>query len=577
VDIGTVLGIVNGPNSARPRHRAQGSAVSSSPAHRRSWARSLLIPLVLVALIGFPGGASAGPALTPRATAPTLNADFPRGWEGFHTYAEMSADVAAVAAAHPTIVKRFSIGRSYQGRELWAVKISDNVNVDENEPEVYFDGGTHAREHMSVEMTLSIMHWLVDGYGVDPTITKLVDNREIWIVFNVNPDGSEYDISGGRYHLWRKNRQPTPGSSAIGTDVNRNFDYHWGCCAGSSTNPANLMYRGPRAFSAPEARAVRDFINSRVINGRQQIRTMITFHTSGRLVMWPYGYTMSDIPGDTTVTDHAVAVAMGRKMASLNRYKPEQASDLYISAGTTRDWAYGVHRIFAFTFELTVGSYPDDSAIGPETRRNKSAVLYLISAAVCPYNLIGQAQAYCGPLWDDFEIGRGWTVNPEGTDTATAGAWQRGDPQATSYRGLRQLGTTTTGLSDLVTGRLAGSGTSANDVDGGVTSVRSPDFDLPAGGSYAVRFRYYFSHYAGSNASDYLRVSLVDSLGTRTPLLLKPGTAADTVAAWATASVAIPPAFVGGTAHLLVEAADGGADGLVEAGIDDVSVMRVGP
>src|SRR5439155_340336 len=87
------------------------------------------------------------------------------------------------------------------------------VGVDENEPEVLFDGLHHAREHMAVEMTLAIMHWLVDGYGTDPTITSLVNGREIWIVFNVNPDGGEYDISGGRYHFWRKNRQPTRSPS----------------------------------------------------------------------------------------------------------------------------------------------------------------------------------------------------------------------------------------------------------------------------------------------------------------------------------------------------------------------------
>ncbi len=429
---------------------------------------------------------------------------------------------------------------------------------------------------MGVEMTLAIMHWLVDGYGVDPTITRLVNGREIWIVLNVNPDGSEYDISGGKYHLWRKNRQPTPGSTAIGTDLNRNFDYRWGCCAGSSTNPANLMYRGPRAFSAPETRAVRDFINSRVVDGRQQIRTMITFHTSGRLVMWPYGYTLTNVPGDMTVADHAVAVALGKAMASRNRYKPEQASDLYVTAGTTRDWAYGRHRIFAFTFELTVGWYPDDSAIGPETRRNKSAILYLIDAAACPYGLIGQAQAFCGPLWDDFEVSRGWTVNPDGTDTATGGAWQRGNPEATSYGGLRQLGTTTSGSVDLVTGALARGATSANDVDAGVTSVRSPDFALPAGSTYAVRFRYYLSHYAGANAGDYLRVRLVSADGDAT-LFEELASSRDDPATWATATVAIPTSFAGTTAHLVIEAADSGPAGLVEAGIDDVSVMRVGP
>lgn len=551
------------------------SAARLSP--RRTPRRLILVSLALAAMVGLPGPAAAGPGPTrSAATGGTLNADFPAGWEGFHTYAEMAADSAAVAAAHPEIVTRFSIGKSYQGRELWAVKISDNVATDENEPEVYFDGGTHAREHMTVEMTLSIMHWLVDGYGVDPTITKLVNGREIWIVLNVNPDGSEYDISGGKYHLWRKNRQPTPGSTAIGTDLNRNFDYRWGCCAGSSINPANLMYRGPRPFSAPETRAVRDFINSRVVDGRQQIRTMITFHTSGRLVMWPFGYTMTNVPGDMTAADHAVAVVLGKKMASLNRYKPEQASDLYITAGTTRDWAYGRHRIIAFTFELTVGWYPDDSAIGPETRRNKSAILYLISAAGCPYALIGQAQAFCGPLWDDFEGSRGWTVNPDGTDTATSGAWQRGNPETTSYRGLRQLGTTTSGSLDLVTGALARGGTSANDVDGGVTSVRSPDFSLPAGSSYALRFRYYLSHYAGSNPGDYLRVTLVSADG-RATLFEELASSAEDVAAWATANVAIPASFAGKTAHFVIEAADSGTAGLVEAGIDDVSVMRVGP
>ncbi len=236
-------------------------------------ARSAILALaVLVGGLVVPVGAAAN--------------EFPRGWEGFHTYTELSADVAAVAAAHPDIVERFSIGKSYKGRELWAVKVSDNVTVDENEPEVLFDGGTHSDEHMGVEMTLRILHWLVDGYGTDPRITRIVDGREVWIVFSMNPDGAEYDISGGRYHFWRKNRQPTPGTSAIGTDLNRNFGYRWGGGGRTSSNPWAITYRGPRAFSSPEDRALRDFLAGRVVNGRQQIRTAISFHEYGRLVMW---------------------------------------------------------------------------------------------------------------------------------------------------------------------------------------------------------------------------------------------------------------------------------------------------
>ena len=118
-----------------------------------------------------------------------------------------------------------------------------------------------------------------------------MNTREIWIVFAVNPDGAEYDITGTPYRAWRKNRQPNPGSTAIGTDINRNYGYHWACCGGSSSTVRAETYHGSAAFSTPEARAIRDFMASRRVNGRQQIRTAITFHTAGEQILWPYGYT----------------------------------------------------------------------------------------------------------------------------------------------------------------------------------------------------------------------------------------------------------------------------------------------
>ncbi len=302
----------------------------------------------------------------------------------------MVADVAAVAAAHPSIVERLAIGKSYQGRTIWAVKISDNVATDENEPEVLFDGLTHSDEHMGLEMTLHIMHWLVDGYGTDSRVTNIVNSREIWIILAVNPDGAEYDISGGKFHFWRKNRQPNKGTTAIGTDLNRNFGYHWGIAEGrTSKNPLAITYMGPSAFSAPETRNVRDFLASRVVNGQQQIRTAITFHESGRLVMWPYGYTLKDIPSDMTVDDHNALAIIGKHMAATNGYRPEQASDLYLTSGTTRDFEYGTYRIFAYTFEMSVVDYPKPSLIASETGRNREAVLYLMERAGCPLAVLG--------------------------------------------------------------------------------------------------------------------------------------------------------------------------------------------
>jgi hypothetical protein len=329
--------------------------------------------------------------------AAAVEYEFPPGYLGFHTYQEMANEVAAAATAYPTIVRRFSIGRSHQGRELWAVKVSDKVATDEPEPEVLFDGLHHGNEHMSQEMTLTILRWLTSGYGTDSRVTSLVNSREIWIVFGLNPDGATYDIGGRRWHDWRKNRQPTPGTSAIGTDVNRNYDYRWNCCGGASGNPASSLYRGPSSFSAPESRALRDLVRSRVVGGSQQIRTAISFHTTGRLILYPYGYTKVDVPTDMTAKDQRTFVAMAKAMAATNGYKPEQASDLYISSGTSRDWLYGRHRIFSFTFELSpnTASYPSDESIPNETGRNRDAVLYLIDLADCPYRAIGQSVRSC--------------------------------------------------------------------------------------------------------------------------------------------------------------------------------------
>ena len=233
---------------------------------------------------------------------------------------------------------------------------------------------------------------------------------------------------------------------------------------------------------------MRNFINSRVVDGRQQITAAITFHTAGEQVLWPYGYTFADIPKDMTRDDHAALEAIGRKLAAKNGYHPMQSSGLYITDGDEIDWAYGRHRIFMYTLEMYPrGStslsrfYPPDEVISRETTRNKSAVLYLIDVAGCVYTPIGLKQARCGPFDDDLELSRGWQVNPLGTDTATSGKWQRADPAPTTY----QSGTARSGRYALVTGASAGSAANANDVDGGRTSVRSPADLAPGHGRQA--------------------------------------------------------------------------------------------
>jgi carboxypeptidase T len=336
------------------------------------------------------------PIRLPAVTDPDIysRASFPFGYRAYHTYAQMAEHVLAVARAHPDLVDLVSIGRSFQGATLLAARVSQDVHVDHGRPEALFDGLHHGLEHMSLEMTLRILDWLVDGYGREPSITRLLQTRAVDIVFAVNPDGAMYDIQGGVFHAWRKNRQPGPGGQ-VGTDLNRNYADHWGCCGLVSANPASPYYRGRFAFSAPETRAFAAFVRSRVISGRQRITVAITFHTSGRLILWPYGYTHTAVASDMTPDDHAVFVALGRAMAARDGYRPEQASKLYVDSGTARDWEYGRQHIFAFTFELATGTYQPSSAIGPETSRNRSAVLYLIAMADCPYRAIGKQAQYC--------------------------------------------------------------------------------------------------------------------------------------------------------------------------------------
>ncbi|MER7048766.1 M14 family metallopeptidase [Streptomyces jumonjinensis] len=332
---------------------------------------------------------------------PVQALDFPPADSRYHNYAEMSAEIDQRIAAYPSIMSKRVIGKSHQGRDIIAVKISDNVAADESEPEVLFTHHQHAREHLTVEMALYLIRELGEDYGTDSRITNAVNGREIWIVPDVNPDGGEYDIATGSYRSWRKNRQPNTGSTAVGTDLNRNWDYRWGCCGGSSGSFSSDTYRGRAPESAPEVKVIADFVRSRVVGGTQQIKTGIDFHTYSQLILWPFGYTTADTAPGMTQDDRNAFAAVGQSMGASNGYTPEQASDLYITDGSIDDWLWGNQRIFAYTFEMYPGSfggggfYPPDEVIERETSRNRDAVLQLLENSDCMYRSIGKEQQYC--------------------------------------------------------------------------------------------------------------------------------------------------------------------------------------
>jgi putative cell wall-binding protein len=338
-----------------------------------------------------------------RLTVPAPGPTHPAYDSGYHDYGEMVTMIKAAEIAFPDLVQVFSIGQSYQGRDIWAAKISDNVAVDEDEPEVLFDALHHADERLGLEQALYLLRILVTEYDSDSTIHRLVNERETYIIFALNPDGWVYDLTGSPYRGWRKNRQPNEGSSYVGTDLNRNYEYMWGCCGGSLGNPAAWNFRGAARFSAPETQALRDFVDSRVVGGVQQIRTHATLHVNGEQILYPYGYNLTSIPADMTADDHSTFFAMATVMASFNGYAVMQSSHLYITDGDEIDWLYARQHIFSFTFELypkeqyslAKNVYPPDEVIAPQTARNRGALLYLIDMAECPYAAIGQQAAYC--------------------------------------------------------------------------------------------------------------------------------------------------------------------------------------
>jgi len=388
---------------------------------------------------------------------------FPAADSAYHDDAEMVAELQQAAFDHPAIFSLFSLGTSHEGRTIWSGKISDNVGVDEDEPEVLLTHHQHAREHLTVEMALYTLKMLTDEYGIDPQITSLVDGREIWIVFDMNPDGGEYDIATGSYRSWRKNRQPNAGTSAIGTDLNRNWGYKFGCCGGSSGTPSSDTYRGASGFSAPETQVVRDFVNSRVVGGVQQITAHIDFHTYGEWVMWPYGYTLTDVPTDMTPDDHAAFVAMGQAMAATNGYVAQQMSDLYITDGTICDWLYGAHRIFSYTFEMypvtsSPGFYPPDEVIPAQTSRNRAAVLYFLDKAACPYAVIGKEAQYCqappaaptalSATAGNAQASLSWTAGSGATGTSIHRGTTTGGPYTTIATNVAGTTFTDTGLAN---------------------------------------------------------------------------------------------------------------------------------
>ena len=302
------------------------------------------------------------------------------GFGIWHTYSENVAFQDSLRLRFPQVVsEKWSIGQSHEGRDIWCFRVSANPDIDEDEPEILIDGMHHAREIMASEFPIMFAEYLAENYGTNPEITWLLDNRELYVIPIVNPDGvtfneGQYPNGGG---MWRKNRRYN-GPGSYGVDPNRNYPFMWGLDDyGSSGDPDSETYRGPSPGSEPEIQALMAFINNR------HFITHDTVHTYSNLLLYPWGYTTAPTP------DEDIFVHMAQEMTKFNGYEPGQPGEiLYDVNGGAFDWVYGddenPETIFCFSTEIggsSDGFWPDEARRGPLFQENIWPHIYLMRVA----------------------------------------------------------------------------------------------------------------------------------------------------------------------------------------------------
>ncbi len=316
-------------------------------------------------------------------------------YKGNFTYQEMLDQLDRMAARYPHLITaRQEIGdiRTHEGRPIYWIRISDNPEVDEQEPEILYTALHHAREPVSLTQLIYFMWYVLDHYDDNPRINHLLQNTELYFIPCVNPDGYIYNETqrpqGGG--LWRKNRRDN-GDGTFGVDLNRNYGHKWGYNnAGSSASTNSEVYRGPSAFSEPETQAIRDF----VLNHHFQIA--LNYHAWGNYLIYPYGYTSK--PAEDLDVYQELATLLTRENRFLHGTGLETLA--YSSNGDADDWMYGDEskdRIFSMTPEVggvEHGFWPHEDDVEylckSALRQNLDAAYFLLNSGM----LIDESESF---------------------------------------------------------------------------------------------------------------------------------------------------------------------------------------
>ena len=357
-------------------------------------------PLKLTIAVSYELGAHSR-ATESRGQKGTLNAPW-GNWTHYHSYTEILDTLLYLNATYPHIVDVFSIGESWEGRDILCIRLT-NESVMDFKPELLFVGYHHAREPISAELPLYFAVKAASSFGTNVTLTRLVNSTELYIVPALNVDGftavmqndwqrknthsydedsdgsldedppEDGDGDGYVEGLWQWNGYEYVflkwegvdndvdgkfGEDWIGgVDLNRNYSYEWNASVSSgSPYPRDEDYRGPAPFSEPETQALRDFTL------QHKFLYATSFHSGAENIIYPWGYTQTPTPADSIFTE------IGIDLSALTGAPSYQSGQWYTTSGVWDDWMYGNRSTYAFTCELysnnsawqyEAGPYPD--------------------------------------------------------------------------------------------------------------------------------------------------------------------------------------------------------------------------
>ena len=295
---------------------------------------------------------------------------------------EIGAMLTQVAADHPTITRLFSVGTTFEGRDIFALEISDRPGVDEDEPAIQFNAQHHAREVATSHVLMDIVNTLTDGYGIDATITGWVNDFKTVCVPMVNPDGVQFVFNGSSF--WRKNRQVYPGG-CTGVDLNRNYPYRWGpdrC--GSASSCSGATYKGPSAASELETQAMVALADS------FKFVMATSYHAFGRFIDYPYACSTGS-PGEI-MPEHGVIDEMMNGVAdaidavdAVPRYAVFSPTSAGALSGDDTSWYYAHMGVYSFIIEVGTAFEPAFSEVAGTIDRNRAGWQYM-------YDRLGQAR-----------------------------------------------------------------------------------------------------------------------------------------------------------------------------------------